>query len=221
MQEEIIRDIRIRCRQAMNGVVSTSMRQWGLNYKVNFGLTIQQIKDISGRYTPDAGLAEALWKDNTRELKILATMLYPVEDFSEQVAEEWVTEIIHQEIREQVCFNLFQELPYAEKSAMKWANNASGSIRATGYWLLSRLLILKRIDGVDTGEFPFLWDDILSGDVSLGNAALLLLKRIGRQSKEAANSIMDKLSAYKDSEDLHKREIYDSLDFEFGYSFEN
>lgn len=221
MQEEIIRDIRIRCRQAMNGVVSTSMRQWGLNYKVNFGLTIQQIKDISGRYTPDAQLAEALWKDNTRELKILATMLYPVEDFSEQVADKWVTEIAHQEIREQVCFNLFQELPYAEKSAMKWANNTSGSIRATGYWLLSRLLILKRIDAVDSGEFPFLWDDILSDDVSLGNAVLLLLKRIGRQSKGAASAIMYKLSAYKDSKDLHKREVYDSLDFEFGYSFEN
>ena len=45
-QEEIIRDIRQRCRKAMNGIASTSMRQRGISYKVNFGLNIQQIKEF-------------------------------------------------------------------------------------------------------------------------------------------------------------------------------
>jgi 3-methyladenine DNA glycosylase AlkD len=221
MQEEIIRDIRKRCRQAMNGVVSSSMRSWGLDYKINFGLTIQQIKDISRRYEPDAELAGKLWKENTRELKILATMLYPVDMFSEQEADRWVSEIANQEIREQLCFNLLQELPYAEKIAMQWANNPSAPVRTTGYWLLSRLLILKCAEAVQPNLLPFIWDDVISEDISLKNATLSTLKRIGQQAKETADTVMQKLAVYRDSEEPPKREIYDSLDFEFRYYFEN
>ena len=89
MQEDIIKDIRKRCRMAMNGIVSTNMRQRGLDYKLNFGLSVQQIKDLAKRYQPDSELAETLWADNTRELKILATLLYPTDSFTKEKAYEW------------------------------------------------------------------------------------------------------------------------------------
>ena len=68
MQEDIIKDIRKRCRMAMNGIVSTNMRQRGLDYKLNFGLSVQQIKDLAKRYQPDSKLAETLWADNTQPI---------------------------------------------------------------------------------------------------------------------------------------------------------
>ena len=112
MQEDIIKDIRKRCRMAMNGIVSTNMRQRGLDYKLNFGLSVQQIKDLAKRYQPDSELAETLWADNTRELKILATLLYPTDSFTKEKAGDWGVSIPNQEIREQVCINLFQSLTY-------------------------------------------------------------------------------------------------------------
>jgi 3-methyladenine DNA glycosylase AlkD len=220
-QEDIIRDIRIRCRQAMNGMVSTSMRKWGLDYKVNFGLTIQQIKDVSKRYSPDASLAETLWIENTRELKIMGTLLYPVDKYREETADKWVQEITNQEIREQICFNLFQELPYAENLSMKWSKNQASSIRATGYWLLSRLMLLKKSIDILPESLPYVWEDVLSEDMSLRNAALLTLKHIGQLSKDTAEIIMRKISEFQKSEDILKQEIYNSLDFEFGYFFDN
>ncbi|MFT4222386.1 DNA alkylation repair protein [Dysgonomonas sp.] len=220
-QEEIIRDMRIRCRQAMNGIVSTSMRKWGLDYKVNFGLTIQQIKDIAKRYSPDATLAETLWSENTRELKIMGTLLYPINKYPEETADKWVEEITNQEIREQICFNLYQELPYAGNLSMKWSKNQTSSIRVTGYWLLSRLMLLKRSKDILPESLPYVWEDILSEDSFLCNAALLALKQIGRQSKDIAEIVLQRILAYKESEDRLKREVYDSLDFEFEYFFEN
>ena len=219
-QEEIIRDIRQRCRKAMNGIASTSMRQRGISYKVNFGLNIQQIKELSGRYKPDAELAEILWKEDTRELKILATLLYPADDFTEVVANKWVTEIPNQEIREQLSLNLLQILPFAGKLALEWSNSKDESIRTTGYWLLARLFLIKKADKQSASDCTFIWDDVISDNMFLRNAASLALKHIGRQSKIEADIILDKLSIYKDDENLVKQEAYNSLAFEFGYYFE-
>lgn len=216
---EIIRDMRRHCRLAMNGVVSTSMRQRGIAYKVNFGLTIQQIKDLAKHYTPGGELAEALWKEDTRELKILATLLYPTEKFTSENARQWLTAIHNQEIREQVCFNLFQNLPFAAVLVTDWCKNENEETRITGYWLLARLLLSKKSIHIDLDDFHYIWGDIYSGNSFLRNAGLLALKHIGRQSKELSSSILIKLVSYKDSSDIIKKEAYDSLAFEFEYYF--
>lgn len=221
IQEDIIQDIRKRCRLTMNGVASTSMRQKGMSYKINFGLLIPQIKGLAESYEKNAELAKSLWKEDTRELKILATLLYPISEFTEEDANKWVAEITNQEIREQVCFNLFQELPYAYKLAMEWGCSANQDIRTTGYWLLARLLLIKKTEGVALDSFSSIMNDAVSEDTFLHNAALLALKHIGRQSKAIADEILKDLSIYKEDEDLVKQEAYNSLAFEFEYFFED
>lgn len=218
--QNIIQDIRRQCRFAMNGVASASMRQKGINYKINFGLVIQQIKTISQKYEQSKELAEALWKEDTRELKILATMLYPINEFTSEKADKWTNEIPNQEIREQVCLNLFQELPFAEKSVFEWSNTNDEDIRTTGYWLLTRLILAKKLNKqLSIDKYLFIWNDIISANVFLHNAALLVLKHIGRQSKEIADSILTKISVYDGSEELIKQEAYNNLAFEFEFYF--
>ena len=216
--EETIKDIRKRCRMAMNGIASASMRNHGLNYKLNFGVSIQKIKDIASRYEPNKSLAESLWLDTTRELKILGTLLYPVSSFDESLANIWVTQIPNQEIREQVCLNLFQQLTYADTVATSWVNDDSEDIRTTGYWLLSRRMLTKTIKSdINLDALPFIWDDITSQNVTLRNSANLFLKNTGRLSEKKGNVILEKVRPFKDSDNLLKKEIYDSLAFEFGF----
>ena len=205
----------------MNGIASASMRQHGLEYKLNFGLSVQQIKDLAKRYNADANLAETLWKENTRELKILATLLYPAESFTESKATNWISEIPNQEIREQVCANLFQNLPFANQIAQDWANSSNTETRTTGYWLLTRLFLFKKAENISIRNLSFIWDDVISENASLRRAALLALKHIGRQSKDTADNILQKLSAYKDDENLIKQEAFNSIAFEFDYFFED
>ena len=45
--EDIIKEIKTDCRLAMNGVLSTSMRERGIVYKLNFGVEYPRIKQIS------------------------------------------------------------------------------------------------------------------------------------------------------------------------------
>lgn len=222
MQEEIIKDIRKRCRMAMNGIASASMRGYGLNYKLNFGVSIQKIKEIAARYTSDKELAETLWLDGTRELKILATLLYPIDEFTIETANRWVTQIPNQEIREQICVNLLQVTDFADKLSLEWINWPDENIRATGYWLLVRLLLTKKISGtIQLDTFQHVWNDISSENVSLRNATTLFLKNAGKSAPQLADKILEKVIIFKDSEDPLLKEIYDSLFFEFDFFYGN
>lgn len=222
MQEEIIKDIRKRCRMAMNGIASASMRGYGLNYKLNFGVSIQKIKEIAARYTSDKELAETLWLDGTRELKILATLLYPIDEFTIETANRWVTQIPNQEIREQICVNLLQVIDFADKLSLESINCPDENIRATGYWLLVRLLLTKKFSGtIQLDTFQHVWNDISSENVSLRNATTLFLKNAGKSAPQLADKILEKVIIFKDSEDPLLKEIYDSLFFEFDFFYGN
>ena len=127
----------------MNGAVSTSMRDKGINYRMNFGVGIPRINEISEKYKQDQNLAETLWNDDVRELKILATLLYPIEQFSKELAMSWIVEVKDQELREQLCKNLLQNLPFADELVEESTKNSIEYIRSTGYWLFARLCIIK------------------------------------------------------------------------------
>lgn len=219
--DNTLKEIRQDCRRAMNGVVSTSMRQHGLDYKLNFGLVIEQIKNLAAKYGPSAQLAERLWTETTRELKILSTFIYPIDEYKVESAERWVTEIPNQEMREQVCFNLFQELSYADALALEWIKSKDDSTRTTGYWLLARLLLTKKIKiELTVNQLgDYIWEDIVSQDIFIRNASLLVLKHMVRTSREEANIIFNTLLPYKGDVDLLKQEAFNGIAFEIEFMY--
>lgn len=220
VQESTIQDIRKRCRMAMNGVASASMRTQGLDYKLNFGVSILQIKEISKRYTPSVELAQILWVDGTRELKILATLLFPVKELTNDIAERWIRQVPNQEIREQLCFNLLQFYPEAIEFGTKCAMDSDEDVRTTGYWLLGRRLVADRYQtDLKVDSFNYLWDDLVSERLSLRNASKLFLQNIGKSSRSVADHILSKLTVFKDSQNLIEKEVYDSLFFEFDFYY--
>ncbi|MDH6355316.1 hypothetical protein M2132_001657 [Dysgonomonas sp. PH5-45] len=212
-----LQDIRRQCRLAMNGIASSSMRQHGLEYKLNFGVPVQKIKDISTKYIPDAGLAERLWAENTRELKILATLLFPIGMFTRDIADRWLADIKNQEIREQICRNLYCDLPYASALVGEWGNSDLTNYRTTAYWLLASLLIADASFLFNFKELKNLITDASDTDMSLRNAALLALKRLGRSNKDIASYILQMTENLKESGNPLEREVYDSLSFEFEF----
>ena len=89
-QHETIKDIKSKFRLFMNGMVSQSMREKGMEYKLNFGIEYPRIKEIAAGYEPDHELAQALWKENIRECKILAGLLQPADTFYQEIADIWI-----------------------------------------------------------------------------------------------------------------------------------
>ena len=48
--KETIKEIKAQFRLFMNGVVSQSMREKGLDYKLNFGIELPRIKEIAAKF---------------------------------------------------------------------------------------------------------------------------------------------------------------------------
>ncbi len=154
-----VKEIKQSFRLMMDGSVAQSMRDKGLNYHLNWGATLPRLKakaeelkansprnaTLSQREEPTAksqyDLAIALWKENVRECKILATMLMPPEQMLSGVCDIWMEQIPSQEIAEQAAFNLWQYLPYAPEKAYQWIASDQEYYQLCGFHVLSRLFM--------------------------------------------------------------------------------
>ena len=148
---DIVKEIKQSFRQMMDGAVAQSMRDKGLNYHLNWGATLPRLKakaeEIKAMFNVSClmfnvyDLAIALWKENIRECKILATMLMPPEKMLPEVCDIWMEQMPSQEIAEQAAFNLWQYLPYAPEKAYQWIASDQEYYQLCGFHILSRLFM--------------------------------------------------------------------------------
>ena len=144
-----VKEIKQSFRQMMDGSIAQSMRDKGLNYHLNWGATLPRLqemaKEIANSQEPIANcqydLAIALWKENVRECKILATMLMPADQILPEVVDIWMEQIPSQEIAEQLAFNLWQYLPFAPEKAYQWIASDKEYDQLCGFHVLTRLFM--------------------------------------------------------------------------------
>lgn len=144
MDEKInnqLKAIKQSFRLMMNGEASRSMREKGVEYKLNWGVTLPQLKQMATEWEKSYDLAIALWKEDIRECKILATLLMPAGLMPQEVAEIWMEQTRSQEMAEMLAFNLFQYLDYAPDLAYRWIANGQDLYQICGYNILSRLFM--------------------------------------------------------------------------------
>ena len=141
---EQVKEIKQSFRQMMDGSIAASMRDKGVNYHLNWGATLPRLKEKATEIGPNYDLAIALWKENVRECKILATMIMPADKVLPEVIDIWVEQIDAIEIAEQASFNLFQHLPFAAEKAYQWLAAPDDLTQLCGYHVLSRLFMNKQ-----------------------------------------------------------------------------
>lgn len=148
---EKIKEIKRSFRQIMDGATAQSMRQKGLEYKLNWGASLPRLRqmadEIKEGYSGTEEEADSalytlsvnLWKENVRECKLLATMLMPPEKMLPEVADIWMEQTTQIEVAEQAASNLYQHLPYAAEKAFQWIASSEVIPQICGYHVLSRL----------------------------------------------------------------------------------
>ena len=157
-----VKEIKQSFRLMMDGSVAQSMRDKGLNYHLNWGATLPRLKakaeELKAMFHVSCSmfnvydLAIALWKENVRECKILATMLMPPEQMLPEVCDIWMEQVPSQEIAEQAAFNLWQYLPYAPEKAYQWIASDQEYYQLCGFHVLSRLFMNGQEPNEPTGS---------------------------------------------------------------------
>ena len=140
----MMKEIKQSFRQMMDGAVAKSMRDKGADYRLNWGATLPRLRAKADELGPNHDLAIALFKENVRECKILATMMMPPNEVLPEVIDIWMEQITTQEIAEQAAFNLFQYLPYAPEKAYTWMASEKPLYQLCGFHILSRLFMNKQ-----------------------------------------------------------------------------
>lgn len=217
-KEEIIKEIKQQCRLAMNGLVSTAMRDRGIVYKLNFGVEYPRIKEIAKRYEKSHELAQALWKTDIRELKIIATLLQPTEDFCPEMAEIWLEDIKNCELAEMASMNLFSKLPYASTEAFKWIASENDMTQYCGYLTLNRIMAggaelneraaQEFIDQATTAA--------ISPETYPRQGAINAIKTFAEQNNANRKTIANLARQYQNSEKPLEKEFYIQLQYAIG-----
>ena len=146
--QDVVKEIKQSFRQMMDGSIAQSMRDKGVGYHLNWGATIPRLREkadeLSTLYTQHStlyDLAIALWKENIRECKILATMIMPPDRILPEVVDIWMEQTETQEIAEQAAMNLYRHLPYAPQKAYEWIASDQPLCQLCGFHVLSRLFM--------------------------------------------------------------------------------
>ena len=216
---ETIKDIKSKFRLFMNGMVSQSMREKGMEYKLNFGIEYPRIKEIAAGYEPDHELAQALWKENIRECKILAGLLQPADTFYPEIADIWIEGMDYPELAEYTVMNLFQRLPYASEVVFRWMADEREMFQLCGFLLMARLLMKgERLNERAEAEFLDQACTAVEGDCGpVQKAASVALRKYAHQSRENKRTVSKQLGIWAKSEKPAVRalaeEIKADLDF--------
>ena len=87
---EQVKAVKQSFRLLMNGETSRSMREKGSGYKLNWGIPQHELRKMAEELPHDYDLAIALWKEDIRECKILATILMPKERMTQELVDVWM-----------------------------------------------------------------------------------------------------------------------------------
>lgn len=203
----------------MNGMVSQSMREKGMEYKLNFGIEYPRIKEIAAGYEPDHELAQALWKENIRECKILAGLLQPADTFYPEIADIWIEGMGYPELAEYTVMNLFQRLPYASEVVFRWMADEREMFQLCGFLLMARLLMKgEKLNERAEAEFLDQVCTAVEGDCGpVQKAASVALRKYAHQSRENKRTVSKQLGIWAKSEKPAVRALAEEIkaDLEF------
>lgn len=203
----------------MNGMVSQSMREKGMEYKLNFGIEYPRIKEIAAGYEPDHELAQALWKENIRECKILAGLLQPADTFYQEIADIWIEGMDYPELAEYTVMNLFQRLPYASEVVFRWMADEREMFQLCGFLLMARLLMKgEKLNERVEAEFLDQACTAVEGDCGpVQKAASVALRKYAHQSRDNKRTVSKQLGIWAKSEKPAVRALAEEIkaDLEF------
>ena len=201
---ETVREIKGKLRLFMNGVLSQSLREKGLKYRLIFGVELPRLKEIAAGYEQSHDLAQALWKEDIRECKILAAYLQPTDSFAPELADFWMESISNTELADYVCMALFRRLPYASQKAFQWMASENRIEVYTGFRLMSHLFAQLGAEMNERSRNEFLDQ----AQAALQSNDLLI--------KQAAQSALDRYSSCSEVRKVSAQKISNKFSISFG-----
>ena len=149
------------------------------------GVSVPDMRKIAKDAGKNHQLALDLWDTGVPEAMIVAGMVAEAEKLTEEEMEDWVVDINSWDICDQVCMNLFEKTPLAEKKIYEWSGREEEFVKRAAYALIACLAWHDKDAGDD--EFTKFFPLILAGSTDERNfvkkAVNWALRNIGKRNQ--------------------------------------
>ncbi|WP_297098201.1 hypothetical protein [uncultured Draconibacterium sp.] len=205
--QQLIKVIRLR----QSGEVATAMNERGISYKMNWGVSLLDLREIAEAYDADHLLALKLWNKQWRETMILATLIDNPEEVTEEQMDFWTKSFENIEIAEQASTNLWVKSKFAFVKALEWCRGKKHLVRFTGVHLIGRLAIADK-KAIDEMFEPF-FDELitLAKDKKLYTPIYRSVVGMGSRSKMLNEQCIELAKEFQLSESENAVKLGESL----------
>jgi len=132
-----IKDILRRFEQIGDPGLVAGMARFGIKAKKAYGVKMPVLKSMAKQIGKDHALALGLWAINSRETRILATLVDDVDRLTEDQMDAWAKEFDYWEICDQAVMNLFGPSRFAYKKAVEWCDRKEEFVKRAGFVLVA------------------------------------------------------------------------------------
>ena len=149
------------------------------------GVSVPDMRKIAKDIGKDHQLALGLWETGVPEGMIVAGMIAEPEKLTEQQMETWVVDINSWDICDQVCMNLFEKTPLAEKKIYEWSVREEEFVKRASYALIACLAWHDKeaSDEAFTQYFPVIVDGATDERNFVKKAVNWALRNIGKRNQ--------------------------------------
>ena len=198
-----------RLKKEMNGAVAEAMQRRGLNYPLNYGVSVPTIRSIAGEYGTSHSLAMLLYRQQVRELKLAAAFVDDPQQVTPDQMRLWADGFANTELVEQVVYNLFRKAPGAERVALEWLGllTAASTVRPEMEQTM-RQAFFDRIDQLVFREIDS--SAVLRGIVTV-------LRQLARTGPSMRRMVEDRIAVYGAAAESLPQQVAEELRWQLEY----
>ena len=117
-----------KIRKQMNGAVLDTFRYYGAKYGMNYGVAIHSIRDMAVEVGTDHDLAKFLYRQQVRELQIIALWIADAEQLTGSELDFWREGIVNSELAEQAAQGLLCNVEDIDSLVIAWCRGENSLV---------------------------------------------------------------------------------------------
>ncbi len=132
-----VNDIVKKLKSKANPNNLEGMARYGISTNNRLGNSIPTLRKLAKEIGKNHELSLELWEEGIDETRILASMIGEGDKLTEAQCEKWVADFNSWDVCDQVCMNLFDKLPFAEKKISQWSKREEEFVRRAAFALIA------------------------------------------------------------------------------------
>lgn len=136
-------------RKQMNGAVADAMRYYGADYGLNYGVSLPTVREIARREGTNHELAQYLYKQQVRELRLAALHIADAKQISPTDIDSWAEGVINSEVAEEMAFALLRYVESLPEIFDRWTSGENEMLAYSALMAAAATAVDRNVKAVE------------------------------------------------------------------------